>query len=732
MESLAQAALVWAITTAAAFGAGAVTAAVLKSRTATVAGALSQRLALGYGALGTALFWLGVAHRLGPEPIGCLLGAGVVAAAITAGSTIWRWHRAGLRLPAPRCRQRRPAAIAAWGGVAVILVAALPRALGPETEGDALCYHIELPKQFVRLGRLAFMPWTDQSLFPALTDLCFSVPLALLDGSPLLRLFPFTWGVALVLAVAELAATTGYRPHAALAALLIASAPIVTNHATVAYNDLPVALFGTWALIWLIRWMHCPTVCHAVLAGLFLGFAAATKLTGLAWALCLCATAIAVTAASRQLACRRRALGLVAALTVALLVAGPWYARAWYHTGNPFHPYFASLFPSAANIHDWRPVKPLPVSLTNPQILALPLLATLFPERFGGAGQQWGVVFLAFLPAALLIAARRRGGRLALAAAVLYTILWLAAKQNLRFLLPVLPIAVLWCVAGLDWLRSTNHPLARAAITGVLVVQLAAGLAAPLRRSLPYCAFLLGRQSLEEFLATHEPTYRVATWLAARVPPGMPVLTQEHRLFYFDRPLVREDALRRWLGYDSSSPALLAALESLGFRYILLARSLNHEVARYDQSLRERLRRAVDSFEPIGTMAFCSPGGDRRVYELFRFRASMDGRRSFLLRHPRWQLVKDGLRWFAHGYGGRAGSGSATACSRLAAAAEDTLRQAGGTACEAVADAGRSQSEPCHLRVLRPPVLALPHGRLRLRHVPGSSPGFRDGSGTTR
>ncbi len=701
MNPIAAGALVGLFGITAALGAGLAVARIVRTRTATAAGAFSFYLSMGTGILGTAFYWLGMLGSLTPAAITTVLACGLLAGAIALATT-----RDGLRLTRSHTSAGQTAG---WVAFAVIFAAALPRALGPETEGDALCYHIEIPKQFLRLGGLEYLPWTDQSLFPLLSDLWYAVPIAFgcVVGA---RLFAFAWGIGLALAAAELATLLGYRRFAALAALITCSAPIVTNHATVAYNDLPVALFGTWGLIWLVRWRRTFSPRAAVLAGMALGFGAASKLTGLAWATCALGAAAVLGSRSPS----RHFWRLFPAVLLLVLFAGPWYARAWYHTGNPFHPYFDRLFPGAAPVYDWRPEKPLPV--TGLAALAVPLLATLYPERFGGSGQQWGAIFVAFLPAVILMTTRSRQTRIALLAAATYSVLWVTLKQNLRFLLPVLPVATVWSVHGIGYVLGTRKRLLRGAVVLVLAVQLLSGIAAPIRRSIPYAGLVTGRERVEQFLSRWEPTYEVARWVSAQVPSTGLILTQEHRLFYFDRVLIREDALRRWLGYERSRQRLLKMFAHLGFTHLLLVRSFNSEVAAYDQSLRERLGDAVDRCALIGTIAYTGPRGDRRVYELYGLpaadRPEDEGRVS------QWRCVRTALRRFVDGQDGYRIL-AFHRCCQMGSAAAGAVPATGPAPRTTASDANRSKSHPRDFRLLRSRVLALPHRGLPQRDVSG-------------
>ncbi len=430
--------------------------------------------------------------------------------------------------------------------LAVVGVGVLVRALAPSTEGDALCYHLELPRQFLKLGRIAFLPWTDHSLLPFLADLWYALPLS--TGSVLgPRLISVAVGAAFACAVLELAMVVGGLRCAAWAVLLVVTAPVFANHASVCFSDLPVALLAAWGMVMITR-LCVPRTGKwgdAAIFGLYAAGAAACKLTGLIW--CFCAVGVVIAVVSGQ---RIRVSRFWPAAVGLALVALPWYVRAWYHTGNPVFPFMAQRWPGSAVVYDWRPPKQAPVSRSVVPLLSLPWKATVSPEQFGGRGHQWGIAFLALLPGLWIV--RHKSLAPILFIAGLYAVVWALTRQNLRFLLPVMsPLAVGGGVL-IEAARGNAPGLARLALWFVLLLHVTAGLAAAGRKAVRV-AQRAAFADPDGYLATCEPTYALGKRLQGSLPPGSIVLTPEHRLFYLPGIVLREDALRRWLGTGSKA-----------------------------------------------------------------------------------------------------------------------------------------------------------------------------------
>ncbi len=137
------------------------------------------------------------------------------------------------------------------GAVAVISVAALASltsALAPPTAGDALCYHLELPKVFLGRGGFVNLPYHDNATFPLLAEMWYLWALAL-EGPVTAQLVH--WGLGLLFAGATLLlARPILGPHwAPAAAALALLTPGVTNQMTAPLNDIALAAFTTLALV---------------------------------------------------------------------------------------------------------------------------------------------------------------------------------------------------------------------------------------------------------------------------------------------------------------------------------------------------------------------------------------------------------------------------------------------------------------------------------------------------
>jgi hypothetical protein len=561
-----------------------------------------------------------------------------------------------------------------YGLVFFAIGGSLASALAPAVAGDALCYHLELPKQFLSRGRIEFLPLHENSTFPLLAEMWFLWALAL-DSAVAAQLVHWALGLLFAAATTLLARPIVGRRAAWLAGIVALTVPGVTNQMTAPLNDLALATFTTLALVaWLEalqsshlaprdefparremaksggetalslrnsreeRHAAVPPLTPALsprgrggyahpwflAAGVAAGAALSIKYVAL-----LFAAAVALPwcwtfwrhAARRSLLLR----GACIVSATALLIGGAWYARAAYYRGNPVYPFFASL----AGSQDRPTVREskTPLKWNAWDTLTAPWQVTMQPERFGGRGHQLGGLFLMVLPVAFIL--RRRALRWLLGVAAVYMLLWYALRQNVRFLLPLVPILAVAAAAALLELRRWPRParlLAAVSCAAVIVL----GAIIPIHRARQHVRVAAGLESREQFLLRHEPTYRAARFVNAELPPRAHILSQEHRAFYFERAFTRENAFRRATDYASSlseASDLVPALRAAGFTHVLLAEA-DDTSSPYNRTL-SRLTAAADAategrLKTCLNYEFRGADGARRRYRLIELRGQSE------------------------------------------------------------------------------------------------------------
>ena len=335
-------------------------------------------------------------------------------------------------------------------------------ALAPVTDGDALCYHLQVPKVFLVRQAVYFDPDLHETVYPLVTELLYAIGLEF-RGPVACRCLQWVLGLVFAAGVAALARPSLGR-RAWWAAALAVLVPAISNGMAAPLNDVSLAAFGVAAFLAWTRCFDRPSRASTVVAGAFTGLAIGVKYPALVLAALLTAATLLRPVLDPAWRSRRGAIRtlMMAAgfLGTAVLLGGAWYLRAYVYTGNPVFPFFKSWFGGAGLDEVLAPIKrPLAVNVWSLLGAIVPL--TLEPDRFDSFAHQFGPVFLLFLPALLFEGAPRRVLGLA-AVAYAFLVVCMTQRQSMRFLLfAVGPMSVGIAYLATRWLERGTRPARR-------------------------------------------------------------------------------------------------------------------------------------------------------------------------------------------------------------------------------------------------------------------------------
>lgn len=549
------------------------------------------RFAAGLGALaclGVALAFAG-AYR--PPILIAIFGA----LACVGVLTIVRSPRPGAPFAAPTAWSDRLFAACAAAALTFALIAAF----APETEYDALWYHLWLPARWLAAGRPVDIVEEYVSLYPLTWEMLYGAAMAA-GGPGAAKLLHWACLPLLAATAAMLARALFPRASGWLAAALTITAPILLWEATTAYVDLALAWFLALGVYALLR--HDATRDRRWIRAASLMFGVGLGIKHLA----LVAMAIALAALlirEWRRADLRRALRTAALFgAVALVLPAPWYARAFVASGNPVFPEMYALFgarPAArwseASERGLRAFKNrFGADRRAAQLLELPWDMTVHSALYGGT---LGPLFLILAPAALL---RRRGPRASLVVAaggsVAYLAVWASPVSSfqMRFLIPLVPLLA---ALGAEGARIVAREASRARrgggalVAAVLVALLAANLPPAVEwherdrsgwsgwlthviRGVPV-GVVIGAESEDAYLGRVVPSYRAWEFINANLPGQSRVLTfSGGDQLYSARPRMWSDSTAAreatWATPAGREAEALAAAERLGITHVLI------------------------------------------------------------------------------------------------------------------------------------------------------------------
>ena len=540
-------------------------------------------------------------------------------------------------LAAAWLKQRRwpSVATAAWVVLFICLafVVLIPAAAPPSgSDWDSLAYHLSIPKLYLQHGGFYYIDFASHSNFPFLVEMLYTPALALNEPSGA-KMVHYLFGVLLVLAVVMLVRKHFDAKAAPLAALGVVSMPLVLWEATTAYIDLATALYTVLAVYLLLDYLDKAELRALVGCGIAAGFAASTKMTGLA----LIPMLVAWLVIDRVVAAlRRRQAGtetghyadqagtetghygreasaqagtetghyeegeasaqagtetghyethrarcvvgrVLAFVGVALLVCSPWYIKTFIYTGSPVYPFFYSIFGGK----DWT--AELAQTYTSLQgkfgvghdlasFLMLPWDLTFHSERFYDTpGLFVGPILLVAAP--LLMLAKYRSRKL-LGLTLFFLsqmVIWFGLTQQSRYLLPA--FAILAVIVAAVAYSDERFRITRIALYAVFAAMGVFGVLTLLPAVESAAPVVFGSETRDAYLARTLPIYPAEKWINENTPAKARIaLFGDTRGFYLDRDYVWADPghNKRFTRGFASPDGFVGYLKSQGITYAMV------------------------------------------------------------------------------------------------------------------------------------------------------------------
>ncbi|MGI8785429.1 MAG: ArnT family glycosyltransferase [Acidobacteriota bacterium] len=500
--------------------------------------------ALGLGLLAYGVFALGLAGLL----YGVVLAGGLLALTWLLRREIrdqFAWVCA--QSAALFCRYRRNA----WLWVPLLLALAalafpLIYALAPEVAFDSVCFYSEYARENLKAHRILFFPNLRATHQPFTPVQLFELGMEL-GGAAGAKLIHFLFFVLLALWVYGLGRLGG-RKSAYIGLLLFISIPVLQWEAAAAMIDLPHALFALCALtLVLLRPLNTHTL---VASGLFFGLALASKHQASFFGpFLLVLLAVRV----RDFGWRRGGGKILLFFLTALVVVAPWYLKSYLQTGNPVFPLAQRVFQSPylnRQIVEIEDAERARFGLGKGAVAAalLPVRFVTQPTAFRGSP---GALAALALPLLWLVLLRRRtvdfGIVLVLVAVAYgYTALWFVTVQEIRFLVPVMPIYAV--LLGLLLRPGASRPASLTVLAGLTLyavcylppVYTKLQPAFELRLNADSLALqtVLGRVDKDTYIARDFPSIYVYRYINEHLPADAYVMSGDGAAYYCDRPFL--------------------------------------------------------------------------------------------------------------------------------------------------------------------------------------------------
>jgi len=546
--------------------------------------------AIGQGLSALVVFALGLMHRLSPALFAVWTLAGLLVLAIAVAR--------GFRPRLPSWREQ-PLDVLGAIVLALVLVQAVPFVTAPETTTDALEFHILVPKQYLVVGGIQYLPSFLESNYPSLAEYLYLLILTQADATACKALH-FLNGMLVLVAIMRLGYRLGFGHSAWLAPALFLSMPVALTPFGWAWNDAIFTLFLLQMLTFLLRYHEADPDARSpgwlAWAGVMAGLASWTKYT---FAMVFIVLALLFIVA--VIRWRWRLSHLVRFYVPLGALSALWFFKNLAFTGNPFYPFLNGIFESpywtaAADAYFKGTLTRYEMDWELATYFLFPFLIALKPRVID---VHTGVVPL-LLVALLFLRSRSHGEVLLKWYVALYMLVWLFIQTEVRSFLSVLAV-----IALLGSIAIERHLWPRVELRRPLVVLLGAACIAGLVITVTttYATFrpltlFLGLEGRDDYLTREARHHQVYTWLDDQPDAGAVLLIGLHGPFYLERPAYFSSCcdppIAEVLSANATSAAdLVSTVRALGITHVVVDHhewQREHRESLYSWSQAERAR----------------------------------------------------------------------------------------------------------------------------------------------
>ncbi len=461
--------------------------------------------------------------------------------------------------------------------ILVLAAANLMLADTPPIEWDSIRYHLADPKVYVQNHGFVNLPSEWHSNMPFFTEMIYLTGL-LMQGAELAKLFACLMGLLLVLMIYSFASQRFSREVSMALAAIFISIPIISQFMSTAKNDIPLAFFAFLAVASYIFWAESSDKRWLLVSSVMAGAAAAIKTTGIAVSLIICLLIFWNFILKKEYvsAFLRPSIYFV----VSFVFLAPWLIKSLIYTGNPVWPLAYSVFggqywnPGLAEILKYLGEYGYGTSLLD--FVLLPFRITFYPNAFATI-MGISPVFLMFIPLVFMYK-RDKFINILLWSSFLLLVFWFVTSQQLRFIIPVLPLALIAIgkpITELDKARMTRT-VAAAAIMMILMVNSALFCAVNMKKA----PMAVGLEDKDKYISSYVAEYDAAMFANLNLQGSRILLAGYSRHYYFDVDYVIGDPRTQgYIDYDlleDDPEKLFLLLKKDSITHILINKKQNY------------------------------------------------------------------------------------------------------------------------------------------------------------
>lgn len=473
--------------------------------------------------------------------------------------------------------------------ILVILLALGLNILGvvaPAIGQDALVYHLSDARYFAENHTTNKRIYSSNCLYPYLIEMLFTYGL-LFGSEDFAKSFNFLFLILILLSTYTFACRYMEKDKSLLAGVVTFFIPAIFVLAKYAYVEVGLSAFTTLAFLSLMNFLEEKDRKWLILTGIFIGFCLSIKAFG--WYTMSGIVLIVFYEFFSKREFRKAFQYTFLLLLVSLLIGGVWYFRSWLGWGNPFYPYYVKFLGE----NGWYIPGPVGVDSTLKNLLFLPLLLTLKIDKFGGGENQFGLLFLIFLPLILFSFYKNKEIRYLSFACLFFIVAWFYTYQNVRHLIPYVPLFSIITFFSFKSVAESDTFIRKFLSSTIIFVLL-------LNLSLNFYYYRrelnlsLGRISEKEYIFRYDRSGKVADYVNKRLPQNAKILLiAESRDYRFKREVVRDIYYQRHVNKGGLSD-IIRILKRDGFTHIIYREKGNKRTPAKDLRLFRNLMKVKE------------------------------------------------------------------------------------------------------------------------------------------
>lgn len=329
--------------------------------------------------------------------------------------------------------------------ILIIMVLPLLNALMPPVSWDAMVYHLTIPKFYLQNHGFKIMPFNFFSNLPMNIDILFLIGMTFGDDR-LPALIHFSFGVLLLIILFGFMQRKYSAKSGLLSITLLLSTPIFLKIWGYPYIDIGISFFFFLLFISIFQWIEKFEKKWLVCISVFIAYILGAKFNTLIYILGFMFFIFIKLIYERKISVSKIIKSYFVIFIITFILFMPWMIKSYLYTGNPLYPIFYKYLGGSylneniseqldcwlGNFGDGKSLNKYIFAVWN-----VFFLDKIISGNFGG---RLSPSILIFAIISLIVNIKNKRNWLYFSIFIIIFYIWFSWSQQMRFLLPALPI----------------------------------------------------------------------------------------------------------------------------------------------------------------------------------------------------------------------------------------------------------------------------------------------------